>query len=59
MKLHAEILKPKFSVVLDTLDKELSGKGIVSYNIPSGGYFISLDVIEGSALRVGGLCKEV
>ncbi|HZJ75542.1 MAG TPA: aminotransferase class I/II-fold pyridoxal phosphate-dependent enzyme [Clostridia bacterium] len=59
MKLHAEILKPKFSAVLDTLDKEFSGKGIVSYNIPSGGYFISLDVIEGSALRVGGLCKEV
>lgn len=58
MKLHAEILKPKFSIVLDTLNRELSGKGIASYNTPSGGYFISLDVIEGSALRVGGLCKE-
>ncbi len=59
MKLHAKVLKPKFSAVLETLDKELSGKGIALYNVPSGGYFISLDVMKGSALRVGELCKEV
>ncbi len=58
MKLHAQILKPKFKAVLDTLKEELSDKGIASWNIPCGGYFISLDVTGGSAQRVGGLCKE-
>ncbi len=58
MRHHAQILKPKFEVVLNTLDRELSGKNIASWNIPRGGYFISLDVTGASALRVGGLCKE-
>jgi DNA-binding transcriptional MocR family regulator len=58
MKHHAQILKPKFEVVLNTLEKELADKKIASWNIPRGGYFISLDVTAASALRVGGLCKE-
>ena len=58
MKKHAEILKPKFDMVLRHLDNELSGKGIASWFNPKGGYFISLDVMEGCAKRVGELCKE-
>ena len=58
MKKHAAILKPKFDMVLRHLDKELSGKGIASWFDPKGGYFISLDVMEGCAKRVGELCKE-
>ena len=58
MKKHAEILKPKFDMVLRHLDNELSGKGIASWFNPKGGYFISLDVTEGCAKRVGELCKE-
>lgn len=58
MKKHAAILKPKFDMVLRHLDHELSGKGIASWFDPKGGYFISLDVMEGCAKRVGGLCKE-
>lgn len=57
MKKHAEILKPKFSVVLEVLDKELNGLGIAYWNEPKGGYFISLDVTVGSAKYVGELCK--
>ncbi len=59
MKLHAAILRKKFSAVLDTLDRELGGREIAVWNSPTGGYFISLDVTGGSALRVGALCREV
>lgn len=58
MKKHAAILKPKFDIVIKTLNEELAGKGIASWFAPKGGYFISLDVMEGCAKRVGELCKE-
>ncbi len=58
MKLHAKILKPKFDAVLDTLNADLNGLGIAEWNVPNGGYFISLDVTGGNASRVGVLCKE-
>ena len=58
MKKHAAILKPKFDIVLKHLDDELSGKGIAEWFNPKGGYFISLDVMNGCAKRVGELCRE-
>ncbi|MCL2512873.1 MAG: aminotransferase class I/II-fold pyridoxal phosphate-dependent enzyme [Oscillospiraceae bacterium] len=58
MRLHAEILRPKFAAVLETLEKELGGLGIASWNVPKGGYFISLNVETGSAKKVGDLCKK-
>ena len=58
MKLHAKILKPKFDAVIDTLEADLSELSIAEWNVPNGGYFISLDVTAGSASRVGVLCKE-
>lgn len=58
MKKHAAILKPKFDIVIKTLNEELAGKGIASWFAPKGGYFIRLDVMDGCAKRVGELCKE-
>jgi len=58
MKKHAEILKPKFEIVLNALSCELDGLEIASYNNPRGGYFISLDVPEGCAKRTVQLAKE-
>ena len=58
MKKHAAILKPKFDIVVKHLNEELAGKGIASWVEPKGGYFISLDVMNGCAKRVGELCKE-
>lgn len=58
MQRHAQILKPKFDAVLNTLKVDLSGLGIAEWSEPNGGYFISLDVTGGSASRVGVLCKE-
>ena len=58
MKKHAAKLKPKFDMVLKHLNQELAGLGIASWTEPRGGYFISLDVLDGCAKRVGELCKE-
>lgn len=58
MKKHAAILKPKFDMVINHLEKELGGKGIATWLNPKGGYFISLDVMPGCAKRVGELCKQ-
>ncbi len=58
MEKHAAILKPKFDAVLEAFEKNLEGKGIASWTVPNGGYFISLDVYEGCAIRTVALCKE-
>lgn len=58
MKKHAALMKPKFDMVIEHLENELGGKGIASWLDPKGGYFISLDVMNGCAKRVGELCKE-
>ena len=58
MRKQAAILRPKFAAVLDAFDAKLSGKGIAQWTKPNGGYFISLDVLDGCAKRVVALCKE-
>jgi DNA-binding transcriptional MocR family regulator len=58
MKKHAEIMKPKFDMVIAHLENELGDKGIAKWLNPNGGYFISLDVMNGCAKRVGELCKQ-
>ena len=58
MEKHKAILKPKFDIVLDTLDKELEPAGIASWKKPHGGYFVSVDVYDGTAKRTVALCKE-
>ena len=57
MRKHAEILRPKFETVLNTLET-LNGKEIATWTKPKGGYFISLDVMEGCAKRVEQLCAN-
>lgn len=58
MRRHADILRPKFEIVLETLEKELGGLGIGAWNEPKGGYFISFDAMEGCAKRIVALAKE-
>lgn len=58
MKKHAALLRPKFAAVINSLESELGQTGIASWTNPKGGYFISLDVMEGCAKRVVSLCKE-
>lgn len=56
MKKHAAMLRPKFQVVLDALQRELNG--VAAWNVPKGGYFVSLNTADGCAKRVVELCKE-
>ena len=58
MARHAEIIRPKFDLVFETLEAELGGLGIASWTRPNGGYFISLTVMDGCAKRVWNLMKE-
>ena len=52
MKKHRAILKPKFDAVQSGLDKELAGKNIAHWSQPAGGYFVSLDTMDGCASAV-------
>jgi len=52
MKKHAVILKPKFDAVLSVLDEQLSGNAIAEWSRPNGGYFISIDTLNGCAREV-------
>ncbi len=58
MTKHALSLKPKFELVVGTLEKELGGLSILSWSEPKGGYFVSADTLPGCAKRVVSLCKE-
>ena len=54
----AEILRPKFDIVLNTLEKELGDFGFASWNSPRGGYFVSLDTMPNCAKATLKLAKE-
>ena len=45
MKAHANLLSPKFSLVLKYLENDLGGLEIATWTEPRGGYFISLDTV--------------
>ena len=59
MKLHANLLRPKFEAVLDTLESELSGLEIGNWVKPRGGYFISFDALPGCAKAIVAKCKAL
>jgi DNA-binding transcriptional MocR family regulator len=54
---HRTILAPKFAAVDEALTGTLHGLGIAHWTHPSGGYFVSLDVLDGTAARVIELAK--
>jgi DNA-binding transcriptional MocR family regulator len=59
MDKHKDIIKPKFDLVLDTLEENLGGTGTATWTHPNGGYFISLDTMSGLATEVVRLAAEV
>ncbi|MDK8796802.1 aminotransferase class I/II-fold pyridoxal phosphate-dependent enzyme [Corynebacterium sp. MSK044] len=58
MQKHAQILAPKFEAVLEILERRLGEYNVARWTTPTGGYFISLDVIDGTATRVWELARE-
>jgi DNA-binding transcriptional MocR family regulator len=58
MEKHAALLRPRFELVLDTLERELDGRDAGSWIPPKGGYFITFEAKEGCAKRIVELAKE-
>lgn len=58
MEKHADILRPRFELVLETLDRELAGRGAGEWIKPKGGYFITYVTLDGCATEVIRLAKE-
>ena len=58
MRKHAALLRPKFEMVINTLDRELGGLEIGEWTRPHGGYFISFDSMEGCAKAIVAKAKE-
>lgn len=55
---HKDILAPKFDAVEKILADRLGGYEVASWTEPKGGYFISLDVVPGTAKHVVALAAE-
>lgn len=58
MMKHAELIRPKFAAVIDTLEEGLGGLEIGNWSNPKGGYFISFDAMEGCARAIVAKMKE-
>ena len=52
MKKHAAIIKPKFDIVQRRLSSALGDKNIAEWSRPNGGYFVSINTLDGCAAAV-------
>jgi DNA-binding transcriptional MocR family regulator len=52
MDRHRVLLKPKFDLVQRTLAGQLGDSGVATWTVPEGGYFVTVDVLDGCASRV-------
>ena len=59
MKKHAQIMGPKFELVLKILRSEVTNKGIAHWHHPKGGYFVCVAAMPGTARRTLELCKRL
>ncbi|HZA73553.1 MAG TPA: aminotransferase [Propionibacteriaceae bacterium] len=57
MRSHRALLAPKFAQVTEILAKRLGEHGVATWTNPDGGYFVSLDVLDGTATRVVDLAR--
>jgi len=58
MNKHAALIAPKFAAVDEALNWHLAGKGIATWTKPEGGYFVSVDVLDGCAAEIVRLAGE-
>lgn len=55
---HGAVIRRKFDLMLSILKEELADTAVAAFTEPRGGYFSSLNVLEGCATRVYNLCLE-
>ena len=58
MRQIAELLRPRFELVLESLQREFEGAGILEWITPKGGYFVSVDTMPDCAKAVVAMAKE-
>jgi DNA-binding transcriptional MocR family regulator len=58
MHRHRQLLAPKFALVAEILHDRLGDSKVASWTDPKGGYFVSLDVLPGTAKRTVALAKD-
>jgi DNA-binding transcriptional MocR family regulator len=59
MDAHRALLAPKFAAVLAALESRLAGTGVARWSKPEGGYFVNVEVMEGTAKQVVQLAREI
>jgi DNA-binding transcriptional MocR family regulator len=57
MDQQRRLLEPKFAALHEVFETRLGGTGVAAWPRPRGGYFVSLDVLDGCAQRVVALAK--
>lgn len=58
MRKHADIIRPKFEAVINSLEQELGELSIADWTNPKGGYFISFNSLNGCAKAIVTKCKK-
>jgi DNA-binding transcriptional MocR family regulator len=58
MDRHRQIVAPKFGKVLEAFAEHLHNTGVATWTTPKGGYFITLDVLDGCAKQVVKLARD-
>lgn len=57
MKKHADLIRPKFETVISALRENFTDNKILEWTEPRGGYFISVNLADGTAKRTVELCS--
>jgi DNA-binding transcriptional MocR family regulator len=58
MNRHRSLLKPKFDLVQQVFADQLGDSAVATWTVPEGGYFVTLNVLDGCASRVVALAAE-
>ena len=58
MRKIATLLRPRFELVLNVLERDFTENGVLTWTPPKGGYFVSVDTMPGCAKAVVALAKE-
>jgi DNA-binding transcriptional MocR family regulator len=59
MDAHRALVAPKFGAVIAALESRLAGTGVAQWSRPEGGYFVTVNVMDGTARHVVELARNI